>query len=240
LGQAFDAMANAIYSHEISLNAEIKRSHALREQQAIMLHELNHRVKNTLATVQSLVRQARGGEEQTAELEGRILALSKTHDLLTHADWTSAPLREVVNNELAPYQRRTGSIAIDGPEVELPARHVLALGMTLHELTTNAAKYGALSSEEGCISLTWSISHTDGCTLQLSLTWREHDGPAVVQPSRRGFGTRLIMSSIERELAGRVKLDFGAAGFVCQIEVPLEQQKASTGCPPEAIGSLAL
>ncbi len=139
-----------------------------------------------------------------------------------------------------PYQGRTGSIAIDGPEVELPARHVLALGMTLHELTTNAAKYGALSSKDGCISLTWSLSHTDRCTLQLSLTWREHDGPAVVQPSRRGFGTRLIMSSIERELAGRVKLDFEGRGLVCTIEVPLEQQKSSTGIQSEIIKSFEL
>ncbi|GJE17352.1 sensor histidine kinase [Methylobacterium marchantiae] len=222
LGQAFDAMAAALHEHEDGLRAELARTRTLQEQQVTMMHELNHRVKNTLATVQSLARQSRGGEEQAAQLEGRILALSKTHDLLTRDDWTGAPLRAVLENELSPYRNSADHMKLDGPEIDLPPRYVLALGMTAHELTTNAAKYGALSGTQGRLSVTWRVVEDGMGARRLEIEWRERGGPVVAPPTRRGFGTRLITGGIARELAGSVQLDFLPEGLRCRIDVPVE------------------
>jgi two-component sensor histidine kinase len=222
LGQAFDAMAATLETHEDGLRAELERTRTLQEQQVTMMHELNHRVKNTLATVQSLARQSRGGEEQAAQLEGRILALSKTHDLLTRDDWTGAPLRAVLENELSPYRSSADHMELDGPDIDLPPRYVLALGMTAHELTTNAAKYGALSGTQGRLSVVWRVVEDDTGGRRLEIEWRERGGPTVAQPRRRGFGTRLITGGIARELAGSVELDFLAEGLRCRIDVPIE------------------
>ena len=221
LGSAFDAMAASLETHEGELRAEVRRSRELQEQQSVMLHELNHRVKNTLATVQAIARQSRGGEGQAAQLEGRILALSKTHDLLTRDDWSGAPLREVLENELGPYRNSVEHFALDGPEVALPPRHVLALVMTVHELTTNAAKYGALSRDGGRVSVTWRTVRGESGADVLALDWRETGGPPVAEPRRRGFGTRLISGGIGRELDGEVVMDFDPAGLRCAIRVPL-------------------
>jgi two-component sensor histidine kinase len=184
-----------------------------------MLHELNHRVKNTLATVQALARQSRGAE---GVLEARILALSKTHDLLTREDWSGASLREVLESELSPYRTESDQIALDGPDVALSPRHVLALGMTIHELTTNAGKYGALSVPEGHVRVAWSLSAPEGGMLRLRLTWQESGGPPVQPPARAGFGTRLISGGVRRELDGLVDLAFEAGGLRCHLDVPLE------------------
>jgi two-component sensor histidine kinase len=221
LGAAFDAMAASLQQHEGELTSEVRRSRALQEQQSVMLHELNHRVKNTLATVQALARQSRGGEGQAAQLEGRILALSKTHDLLTRDDWTGAPLREMLENELGPYRNGSEHCVLDGPEVALPPRHVLALGMTVHELTTNAAKYGALSREAGQVSVKWRTVRGEGGGETLLLDWQERGGPPVSEPRRRGFGTRLIAGGVTRELDGSVEMEFHPAGLRCSIRVPL-------------------
>jgi two-component sensor histidine kinase len=222
LGQAFDSMAAALQKHESDLQAELGRSRALQEQQVTMLHELNHRVKNTLATVQSLARQSKGGEAEVMQLEGRILALSKTHDLLTRDDWTGAPLRAVLENELGPYRSGSDHVALDGPDVDLPPRYVLALGMTAHELTTNAAKYGALSTSEGRIAVTWRTVPDGEGGQRLQIDWQEEGGPSVAPPQRRGFGTRLITGGIARELSGEVRLHFEPEGLRCAIDVPLE------------------
>ncbi|WP_342151220.1 sensor histidine kinase [Methylorubrum sp. SB2] len=233
LGRAFDRMAADLQRHEESLKAELSKSQALQEQQVTMLHELNHRVKNTLATVQSLARQSRGGEEQVVQLENRILALSKTHDLLTRRDWTRAPLRQVLENELSPYRSGEDHVTLIGEEVELPPRYVLALGMTAHELTTNAAKYGALSTDEGRVSVTWRVGRGESGRERLHIEWRETGGPPVSQPRRRGFGSRLITGGIARELDGDVRLDFAPEGLRCIIDVPLECEAA----PPIAFVS---
>ena len=222
LGEAFDTMASALEKHENDLKSELKRSRELQDQQVTMLHELNHRVKNTLATVQSLARQSRGGEDQVAQLENRILALSKTHDLLTRRDWTRASLRQILENELGPYRNGQDQFRLDGAEVELPPRYVLALGMAAHELTTNAAKYGALSSENGRIDVVWRVLRGAKGEKRLRIEWQERDGPPVATPRRRGFGSRLITGGIARELAGEASLDFRAEGLCCTIDVPLE------------------
>jgi two-component sensor histidine kinase len=224
LGDKLDAMAALLQRNEGELREEIRRGHALQERQVTMLHELNHRVKNTLATVQSLARQsAKGGEGQAVQLEARILSLSKTHDLLTREDWSGATLNEVLENELSPYRAGCDHIVLDGPEVALPPRHVLALGMTVHELTTNAAKYGALSTADGRVEVSWRVDRSETGAAWLRLTWRESGGPAVAPPARRGFGTRLIAGGVGRELAGDVDLDFDVDGLRCRIDVPLAE-----------------
>ncbi|MFK5600539.1 sensor histidine kinase [Methylobacterium sp. HMF5984] len=221
LGAAFDAMAGALERREGELNGAIARGLSMQAQQTTMLHELNHRVKNTLATVQSLARQSRGGEAQAAQLEARILALSKTHDLLTREDWTGASLREVLENELAPYRGGLDHITLDGPDVALPARYVLAIGMTVHELTTNAAKYGALSTAGGRVGIMWRLAQGEGGGRYLKLDWQESEGPLVEPPRRQGFGTRLITGGMQRELGGQVSLTFDSSGLRCSLDLPL-------------------
>jgi len=225
LGEAFDAMAASLQKHEGELRAELARSHLLQERQTLMLHELNHRVRNTLTTVQSLARQSRRDDR----LEGRILALSKTHDLLSRDEWGAASLRTVLENELAPFRdEQAHRFSLDGPDLDLPPRYVLALGMTVHELTTNAAKYGALSTENGRVDVTWRVVVGESGARRLALEWRESGGPPVQEPGRRGFGTRLITGGVSRELGGLVRLEFAADGLRCTLDVPLDEQDRFT------------
>lgn len=240
LGEAFDAMAISLQKHEGELRSEISRSHLLQERQTMMLHELNHRVRNTLTTVQSLARQSRRTDDTGERLEGRILSLSKTHDLLSRDDWAGASLRTVLENELAPF--RDGGedrFRIDGPDIDLPPRYVLALGMTLHELTTNAAKYGALSVEAGRVDIVWRVVTRESGTRHLAMEWCESGGPPVAVPGRRGFGTRLINGGIGHELGGTVHLEFDAAGLHCVMDVPLDAQDRFTSFGEDAARPLS-
>lgn len=229
LGEAFDAMAASLQSHEGELRSEISRSHLLQERQTMMLHELNHRVRNTLATVQSLARQSRRGDAADERLEGRILSLSKTHDLLSRDDWTGATLGTVLENELAPFRYgQEDRFKLDGTDIALPPRYVLALGMTVHELTTNAAKYGALSAEDGRVDIAWRVIEGESGAVRLAMEWRESGGPPVVEPRRRGYGTRLITGGITHELGGVVRLAFEPKGLRCTVDVPLDAQDRFT------------
>jgi two-component sensor histidine kinase len=229
LGEAFDAMAASLQKHEGELRAEITRSHLLQERQTMMLHELNHRVRNTLTTVQSLARQSLRTDATGERLEGRIISLSKTHDLLSRDDWAGASLLTVLENELTPFRDgQADRFRLDGPDVDLPPRYVLALGMTLHELTTNAAKYGALSVEDGRVDIVWRVTTGESGARRLAMEWRESGGPPVTTPPRRGYGTRLINGGIGHELGGTVQLDFDAAGLRCTIDVPLDAQDRFT------------
>jgi two-component sensor histidine kinase len=184
----------------------------------LLLDELNHRVKNTLATVQAIAQQTLRGattpETFAAAFESRLLALSQTHNALTDSQWTGAGLRQLLLHELGPYGDER--VMLDGPDVQLPARVALSLGMVFHELATNAAKYGALSTD-GQLRLTWSISDEDA----LSFEWCETGGPAVVAPRRRGFGSRLIERSITGELRGTFVADYQPDGLVVRFEAPL-------------------
>jgi two-component sensor histidine kinase len=228
LGRKLDAMAGSLQRNEAELREEIRSGRAMQERQVTMLHELNHRVKNTLATVQALARQSsRGGDAPGERLEARILALSKTHDLLTRDDWSSAPLSAVLENEIGPYRGGNSTIVIEGPDVDLPPRHVLSLGMTLHELVTNAAKHGALSVAGGEVRIVWAVVASEGGGRRLRLDWTETGGPPAVSPARRGFGTRLITVSVERELDGEVSLDFATGGLHVAVDVPLTELGAA-------------
>ncbi len=191
------------------------------EQQRLLLDELNHRVKNTLATVQAIARQTLRGVDRpetfVRAFEARLLALSQTHNALTDSQWAGAGLRPILAQELAPYD--PSRIVMHGPDVNLPARVALSLGMVFHELATNAAKYGALSTETGRLLLDWRVEPADALVFE----WREEGGPAVVAPARRGFGSRLIERSIGAELRGQVAIDYAREGLACRFTVSLDR-----------------
>lgn len=215
-----------------TLNAAIDIDERKRadERQALLINELNHRVKNTLAAVQSIARQTlRSGRsaDQTLELfTARLVALSAAHNVLTRENWEGAGLREVAAGALEPFAEfGRDRIAVSGPDVRLGARAALGLSMALHELATNAAKYGSLSGDEGGVDVTWRLSGAKD-EPRLELEWRETGGPPVTAPSRRGFGTRLLTQGLRGELGGSAELDFAAAGVVYRLRVGLD-------APPE-------
>jgi two-component sensor histidine kinase len=191
-------------------------------QQKLLVDELNHRVKNTLATVQAIAAQTLRTTAEPAAFreafESRLLALSATHDLLTATSWRSAPLRDVILVEFQPYGSER--YALSGPEIDLAPAEALALGLLFHELATNAVKYGALSLAEGWVDVTWNVREESGGG-RLVLEWLERGGPPVSPPTRRGFGSRLIERSLKGHLGGEAVLEFAADGLRCHIRLPL-------------------
>ncbi|MEA3064776.1 MAG: hypothetical protein QOJ27_1222 [Sphingomonadales bacterium] len=187
----------------------------------LMVDELNHRVKNTLAIVQGLAQQSfRGGgvaADVRAGFEGRLAALAAAHDLLTRRNWEGAELRDLVVAVVAAHCRER--LEIEGPPLRLSPKLAVTLALALHELCTNAFKYGALSEPGGRVSVTWR-REGDG----LALRWQECGGPSVAPPSRRGFGTRMIERALASEAGGRAGLDFRPEGLICEIEVDLPPQ----------------
>jgi two-component sensor histidine kinase len=193
-------------------------------QQKILLDEINHRVKNTLGTVQSIARLSRSSagdlDQYVTSFEGRLLALSEAYNLLTENNWVGAHLDAVVRRTLAPF---AGSerLRISGPDILLPPRLALALSATLQELSTNAAKYGAFSLASGKLHICWTIDETG----LVRLIWTESDGPLVRQPTRKGFGTQMIGSIFRSEEGWSVKLDFDPGGLRCVLQFFLQQEK---------------
>lgn len=193
------------------------------ELQRLMINELNHRVKNTLATVQSVAGQTlRNAEDLTDardNLTRRLLALAQGHDILTRESWDGAELADIVAAMVAAHGE-VERFRLDGASVRLAPKAALALSMALHELMTNAAKYGALSTPDGQVRLTWRRVQGDPGE-RLQLRWEETDGPPVTMPTRQGFGTRLITGGLARELGGAVSLDYPPGGVVCEIDAEL-------------------
>jgi two-component system CheB/CheR fusion protein len=217
--------------HLISAVLDISQQKQAARHVELMLDELNHRVKNTLATVQAIAMQtlvkAPDLESFRIAFNARLMALSKTHNLLAADAWTGARLRDIVANELAPFRRgdsESGSerVRILGDEVLLSTKHALALSMAIHELATNASKYGALSASGGCVVVRWQVHAGMPCD-RLHLEWTESGGPPVTPPERRGFGTRLITEGLAFELNGEATLAYEKTGVSCVIEVPLSE-----------------
>jgi PAS domain S-box-containing protein len=195
------------------------------ESRNLLINELNHRVKNTLATVQSIARQtlrsAHSPQQAQEDLESRLLALSRTHDVLTRENWERAGLPDIVAQAIAPYlSRGEQRFEAHGPQVILTPQQALSIAMALQELVTNAVKYGSLSNETGTVTIEWSTTHSDK-GLYLHLVWKESGGPPVQPLTRRGFGTRLIERSLARELEGQLQLDFLPTGLICTADIPL-------------------
>lgn len=199
-------------------------------QSRMLIEELNHRVKNTLSTVQSIVWQAlRTATDPKVirdAIESRLFALGRSHDLLTRENWKSAGLRDVVKHALEPFgvaDGRAERIVITGENIRFPPNAALALGIAFNELATNAVKYGALSNAAGSILIEWKIEPAPEGS-RLILHWQEKNGPPVAPPSRKGFGSRMIERGLAHELEGTVQLDYRSDGVVCTMNIPSPQR----------------
>jgi two-component sensor histidine kinase len=190
--------------------------------QKLILEELHHRIKNTLATVGAIASQSLRNATSLAQgqqaIESRLFALGRAHDLLLQARWTSASLDHIVRGATAPFESQDAArFSIAGPELAITSGAVIALAMTLNELCTNATKFGALSVPSGRIAIRWDV---DEAGQRLRLSWTESGGPAVTAPTRRSFGTKLI-ETLGKQLNGSVDLAYAASGFVYVLDAPL-------------------
>jgi PAS domain S-box-containing protein len=196
------------------------------ERQRLLINELNHRVKNTLALVQGLAlqsfREGRDPAEARVKFQERLTALAAAHDLLTRESWEGATLAQLAEEAIGHHNEPEARIRFGGPEIVLSPKAAVSLVMALHELGTNAAKYGALSAPEGEVSIAWEVKDGD----RLALEWRERGGPPVVPPSHKGFGFRMIERALAADLAGAAGIEFNADGLVCRIEAPLAEAAA--------------
>ena len=194
------------------------------QRQKLMIDELNHRVKNTLATVQSIAIQTARSHADPASFaeafQARIMALSHTHNLLTRSHWEGADLRAILEHETDAFGPTR--ISLNGPPVALEPATALSLGMIFHELATNAAKYGALSTPDGRVLIDWAVA--DQRAPRLTLSWREIDGPKIAAPNRKGFGSRLIERNIRHDLAGAIELVYAPDGLMADLTVPLDRK----------------
>jgi two-component sensor histidine kinase len=206
-----------VQGHEVTANVRAA------QRQKLMIDELNHRVKNTLATVQSIAMQtARSHEDPRTfaeSFQSRLMALSHTHDLLTRSHWEGADLTDILRHETEAHDPLR--LVVNGPPVALGPAAALSLGMIFHELATNAAKYGALSNPDGRVFVDWSVANQ--ADRRLAIEWRELDGPPVAPPTRRGFGSRLIERNVRHDLGGEAELTYAAEGLRAAITLPLDR-----------------
>jgi PAS domain S-box-containing protein len=208
----------------ISQNIDARKQNE--ERMALLIDELNHRVRNTLAIVNSIATQTLKHTPTVQDFRlafgGRITALAKTHTLLATTKWSASTLRDLIAQQLDPYTKdRVDALALAGPKLLVNPKQALTLSLVIHELAANAAKYGALSVPAGRIDIRWLI----GPERKLRLTWQESGGPRVAPPTRRGFGSQLIEFNIAHEFGGEARLDYEPAGLVCVLTIPLRGQR---------------
>jgi PAS domain S-box-containing protein len=205
----------------VGANVDITARKAAEHHQHMLFNELNHRVKNTLAIVQSIAWQSlrSGGVSRQVRdtFEGRLTALATAHDVLTRRDWEAGSIGQILANAVAPHDPGDGRLNARGPTVDLEPKTAVALALAMHELATNAVKYGAFSTSSGRVDVSWTTAGG-----RLDLTWRESGGPRVEGPVRRGFGARLLEQGLAAELRGPVRLDFHPEGLVCAIRAQLD------------------
>jgi PAS domain S-box-containing protein len=214
--------ANGEFLGLIGVNVDVTAREDAEAQRDLLLAELNHRVKNTLAVVQSIAHQTFKGRDASMDarraFEGRLVALATAHNLLTQANWRGASLERVAGDVLQVRDANRDRVTLMGPDVSLQPKEALAIAMALHELCTNATKYGALSNEAGRVSVEWGwMDEPHG----LRLTWRERGGPPVTPPTRRGFGSRLVERTVQQDLDGDIGMDFREDGLICSMEAHL-------------------
>lgn len=216
--------------------AERRRSEEHRE---LLVRELSHRVKNTMAMVMSMVRRTAGSatsvEDYVETLMGRLRAMSDAHALLFETNWNEAGLGDVIERAFAAHPGAAERVHIaSGPPTPLDPRAALSLSLVLNELATNALRFGALSGEEGTVTVGWQREVEDGSRPCLRLFWKEEGGPAVEPPAMDGFGTTLVRRTIEYELMGRAELDFAGSGLAATIRFPLQAASAEALGPSAA------
>jgi len=210
------AEANTLVSALERANADLAKQ---AKHQRLLLNELSHRVKNVLTVVQAIVGRSLAGERSLEEarklIDQRVQALGRAHDLLMRTDWQGAAIKDIISAELAPFGAR---VECNGPDVMIDGKMVQTLALVLHELATNAVKYGALSNPEGRVAISWSIE--SGKDPRFKLRWEEKGGPRVAMPERKGFGTTLLESAVT-DPDMKPRLNFGLGGFIYELEAPL-------------------
>jgi len=212
----------------IQAGIDAEKREAADELQKLILGELHHRIKNTLATVSAIASQsfraAASIEHGQKAMEGRLIALGRAHDLLMQVSWANASLAQTFSSATEPYDSQGARrFHFNGPDIRITSSAVIALAMTLNELCTNTTKFGALSGRAGRVDLAWTV---DEPNQKLHLVWTESGGPAVAQPTRRSFGTRM-MESLAQQLHGQVRLAYEPSGFIYTLDVPLSSVMAA-------------
>lgn len=214
----------------IDITRERAAEDALKASEAhlrLMVDELNHRVKNMLAMIQALAAQTISDRADRESLVSRLMSISRVQSMLTARSWAGADLAEIMTD--VSRMAEAARFELDGPSVDLPPRTAVALSVALHELYTNAAKYGALAAADGRVSVRWRL---DPASRAFELEWRETGGPPVTPPTRRGFGSRLIEAGLSREFEGRAAIGFHPEGVVCRITGRLPTQQEPSGGQP--------
>jgi two-component sensor histidine kinase len=226
-----DAVGSALRARkrQREVQAHLEERQRTHERQTLLIRELHHRVKNTLATVQALVgataRSAKSVDEFYHSFVARIVALANTHTMLTEDYWQTASLGEILTAELGPYKSEAEDrVILDGPVVQMQADLAVPLGMAIHELSTNAAKYGSLSVPEGKLQVRWDVLEQEGAR-KLLLDWTEMGGPPVEEPSRRGFGSTLIRRILTTQCHAAIQYEFEPSGVHFRLEAPLTQER---------------
>jgi two-component sensor histidine kinase len=218
-GQAVGDPATGAVVRVVGVLLDITDLKEAEQRQRLLFDELNHRVKNTLAIVQSLARQTlrtrRDPEEFARVFEDRLASLARAHNLLTRESWTGAPLRDIVDAAMAPFVDGGRVIDVSGSPVVIPAGATITLSMMLHELAANSAKYGALATAGGRLSVRWETG-SDPVAAAIDLCWQEEGGPPVVAPATTGFGSRLLQASA-RHLDAQLDMDFAPQGLRCRL-----------------------
>jgi two-component sensor histidine kinase len=211
----------------VGFAVDITERHAIEAHRELLLDELNHRVKNTLAVVQSIANQTfkQGGDVQSLReaFDGRLTALASAHAILTRTQWEYLPLRGIALEAIRACGIAEWRARIEGPDITLTPKPAIAFALAFHELCTNAVKYGAISKDEGRIDLSWRIA-TGAPDGALEVQWRESGGPRVTEPQRRGFGSAMIERVLAQETNGEVDMSFAPEGLVCTIRAPLDGQ----------------
>lgn len=232
-GERFWANGVTMAVHNAGMEGFIKvfrdetRTRLAEEQRVLLLNELNHRINNTLVTVQSLVEQtlrAMDVDRQARDnLSERLMALARAHKVLVEQNWAGAELGAIVDQALAPFQQREGAFHADGPPLRLSPQQAVSMSLVVHELITNAVKYGALSTTQGRVSITWNLYLDGAGARHMTFLWQESGGPPVQSPAKVGFGTRLIERSFAQESGGRTRLVYDPAGVRCVVELRLSR-----------------
>ncbi|MBV8186269.1 MAG: PAS domain-containing protein [Alphaproteobacteria bacterium] len=228
-GQVMRDPASGKANKVVGVLLDISELKAAEQRQQLLFDELNHRVKNTLSIVQSLAQQTLrtrpDPKEFAGAFEARLQSLARAHDLLTRESWGGASLAEIVSAALAPFLDEGRDIRIGGGDVTIPAATTITLSLMLHELATNAAKYGALSVPAGRLSISWTVEPVHKVAA-VDLLWQEEDGPMVSPPKRKGFGSRLLAAS-SVQLDARFELDYAPSGFRCRLRFTVTSPPAS-------------
>jgi two-component sensor histidine kinase/CheY-like chemotaxis protein len=222
------ASAARARTRQLQVKAYIEEREKSDERQKLLIRELHHRVKNTLANVQAMLgataRSHTDIESFTRAFSSRIVSLSRTHEKLTEDYWQTASLRRILTQELDIYDTKAGRFTIEGPDTHLVSDIAVPLGMAFHELATNAVKYGALSVEEGRIHVRWSIEETEG-NRHLNLSWQETGGPAATNPTRKGFGSVLLERVLTVQCNAEIQTDYAETGFSLHLTMLLPKSR---------------